>query len=97
MTTEDDATGANRTSMHAPDELTCARRHRACGWDRSADAAVEAVLEKRWGMMVSARGVAPACQLALAPLSDAVRALNLVDVERFYDTEHYRVKRRVLG
>jgi 6-phosphofructokinase 1 len=59
-------------------------------------AAVEAAQRGAWGMMVSARGIAPACDISLVPLTDAVRTLNLVDVARFYDTERYRIKRRVL-
>jgi 6-phosphofructokinase 1 len=59
-------------------------------------AAVEAALRGQFGQMVSARGIAPACEISLVPLADAVRALNLVDVDRFYDTERYHVKRRVL-
>jgi 6-phosphofructokinase 1 len=59
-------------------------------------AAVEASLRGAWGMMVSARGIAPACEISLVSLSDAVRALNLVDVARFYDTQRYHVKRKAL-
>jgi hypothetical protein len=46
--------------------------------------------------MVSARGIAPACEISLVPLSDAVRGLNLVDVARVYDTDRYHVKRSAL-
>ena len=59
-------------------------------------AAVEAALARKWGMMVSARGVAPACDLSLVPLGDAVAKLNLVDVPRYYDTERYAPRRQVL-
>lgn len=59
-------------------------------------AAVEAVLDNRWGMMVSARGIAPACDISLVPLADAVGKLNLVDVERLYDTDRLAPKRAVL-
>jgi ATP-dependent phosphofructokinase / diphosphate-dependent phosphofructokinase len=60
-------------------------------------AAVELVLRKAYGMMVSARGIAPACDLSMVPLADAVAKLNLVDVARFYDTERYAPRRTVLG
>jgi 6-phosphofructokinase 1 len=60
-------------------------------------AAVEAIQRRAWGKMVSARGIAPACDISLVNLSDAVAKLNLVDVDRFYDTEKYAPKRRVLG
>jgi hypothetical protein len=46
--------------------------------------------------MVSARGIAPACEISLVPLADAVKTLNVVDVPRFYDTERYHVRRSVL-
>ncbi len=60
-------------------------------------AAVEAIIRNAWGQMVSARGVAPACDISLVPLADAVAKLNLVDVERYYDVDRYQAKRRVLG
>jgi 6-phosphofructokinase len=69
---------------------------RAMGWLYGV-AAVEAVLDNQWGKMVSARGIAPACELTLVPLADAVAKLNLVDVDRFYDTTRYAPKRRVIG
>jgi 6-phosphofructokinase 1 len=59
-------------------------------------AAVEAALRREWGKMVSARGIAPACDISLVPLADAVAKLNLVDVDRFYDTDRYAPKRKVL-
>lgn len=59
-------------------------------------AAVEAVMAKRWGAMVSARGIAPACDISLVPLGEAVRELRLVDVARHYDTQRYFVARQVL-
>jgi 6-phosphofructokinase 1 len=58
-------------------------------------AAVGAVLQKRWGMMVSAKGIAPACELSLVPLEDAVAKLNLLDVERYYDAERYNARRNL--
>src|SRR5215470_11173636 len=60
-------------------------------------AAVEAATRGAWGQMVSARGIAPACDISLVPLAEAVKTLNLVDVARFYDTERYNVKRTVLS
>ncbi|MSP16774.1 MAG: ATP-dependent 6-phosphofructokinase [Myxococcales bacterium] len=60
-------------------------------------AAVEAVLARRFGKMVSARGVAPACDLSLVPLADAVGKLNLLDVPRYYDTNLYAPRRSVLN
>src|SRR5262249_30158221 len=60
-------------------------------------AAVEAVLRRAWGKMVSARGIAPACDFSLVALADAVAKLNLVHVPRYYHTDRYQAKRRVLG
>jgi 6-phosphofructokinase 1 len=59
-------------------------------------AAVEAVQRHAWGKMVSARGIAPACDISLVPLADAVAKLNLVDVARHYDTDRYAPRRKVL-
>jgi 6-phosphofructokinase 1 len=59
-------------------------------------AAVEACARGAWGTMVSARGVAPACQISLRPLGEATRGLNLVDVARHYNVERYQASRRVL-
>ena len=53
-------------------------------------------MDHAWGMMVSARGVAPACDISLAPLADAVKELQLVDVAKLYDTERYMPKKRAL-
>ena len=58
-------------------------------------AGVEAVERGAWGQMVSARGIAPACELSLVPLEDAVKELNLVDVKRFYDADRYCSARSV--
>jgi 6-phosphofructokinase 1 len=60
-------------------------------------AAVEAVLRRAFGKMVSARGLAPACDISLVDLAAAVAKLNLVDVARYYDTERYAPRRAVLG
>ncbi len=59
-------------------------------------ASIEAVHREAWGKMVSARGVAPACDISLVNLSDAVAKLNLVDVARYYDTNRYQAKRGIL-
>jgi 6-phosphofructokinase 1 len=68
---------------------------RAMGWLYGVGA-VEAIIENAWGKMVSARGVAPACDISLVPLADAVAKLNLLDVERLYDTERYFARRASL-
>src|SRR3982751_5490873 len=54
--------------------------------------AAEAVAEGRFGTMISARGIAPACDFSLVELSAAEGKINLVDVERYYDTERYHLK-----
>jgi len=54
--------------------------------------AAEAVAEGRFGTMISARGIAPACEFSLVDLSEAQGKINLVDVERYYDTERYHLK-----
>jgi ATP-dependent phosphofructokinase / diphosphate-dependent phosphofructokinase len=59
-------------------------------------AAVEACVRGEWGKMVSARGVAPACEIGLVPLDSATSGLNLVDVQRHYNVERYQASRRVL-
>jgi hypothetical protein len=43
-------------------------------------------------MMVSARGIAPACEFSLVDLSEAQGTINLVDVERYYDMDRYHLK-----
>ncbi|HSL52754.1 MAG TPA: ATP-dependent 6-phosphofructokinase [Pyrinomonadaceae bacterium] len=54
--------------------------------------AAEAVVEGRFGTMVSARGIAPACELTLVDLSEVQGKINVVDVDRYYDTERYHLK-----
>jgi 6-phosphofructokinase len=54
--------------------------------------AAEAVAEGRFGTMVSARGIAPACDFSLVNLSEAQGKINVVDVERYYDGERYHLK-----
>jgi 6-phosphofructokinase 1 len=59
-------------------------------------AAVEAVVAHAFGQMVSAKGVAPAADISLVPLADAVASLRLLDVERLYDVHRYGPKRTAL-
>jgi ATP-dependent phosphofructokinase / diphosphate-dependent phosphofructokinase len=59
-------------------------------------AAVEACAMEKWGMMVSAKGIAPACHIQLVPLEEATKGLNLVDVARHYNIERYQASRRIL-
>src|SRR5215510_4334677 len=54
--------------------------------------AAEAVANGQYGTMVSARGIAPACDFSLVNLSEAQGKINVVDVERYYDTERYHMK-----
>ena len=54
--------------------------------------AAEAVAAGDFGKMVSARGVAPACDLSLVPITSVLGQINTVDVERHYDTERYHLK-----
>ena len=60
-------------------------------------AASEAVVDCAWGSMVSARGVAPAAEISLVRLADAVASLRLVDVDKLYDTNRYGPKRSLLS
>ena len=55
-------------------------------------AAVEAVDQGAFGKMVSAHGIAPACQFSLVSLAKAVGTLKTVDIERYYDTNRYSPK-----
>ncbi|HEX8921923.1 MAG TPA: 6-phosphofructokinase, partial [Pyrinomonadaceae bacterium] len=54
--------------------------------------AADAVANSDFGKMVSARGVAPACDLSLVAISSVLGQLNTVDVNRYYDTERYHLK-----
>jgi 6-phosphofructokinase 1 len=54
--------------------------------------AADAVANGDFGKLVSARGVAPACDLSLVDLAEVQGKLNTVDVERYYDTERYHFK-----
>lgn len=55
---------------------------------RAADALAEGAL----GKLVSARGIAPACELSLVDITSVLGKLNTVDIERHYDTERYHLK-----
>ena len=54
--------------------------------------AAEAVAENQFGKMVSARGIAPACDLSLVDITTVMGTINLVDVDRYYDKERYHLK-----
>ena len=54
--------------------------------------AAEAVAAGDFGRMVSARGIAPACELSLVDISSVLGKLNTVDVALHYDTERYHLK-----
>src|SRR5215217_5851079 len=54
--------------------------------------AAEAVAEGRFGTMISARGIAPACDFSFVNLSNVQGKLNVVDVDRYYDVERYHLK-----
>ena len=54
--------------------------------------AADALASGDSGVMVSARGIAPACDLSLVEISSVLGKLNTVDVERYYDTDRYHLK-----
>jgi 6-phosphofructokinase len=54
--------------------------------------AAEAVADNKFGVMVSARGIAPACELSLVDISAVQGKINTVDVERYYDTQRYHLR-----
>lgn len=54
--------------------------------------AADAVAAGNFGTMVSARGVAPACDIFLVDISAASGTINSVDVDRYYDTTRYHLK-----
>jgi 6-phosphofructokinase 1 len=54
--------------------------------------AAEAVAEGSFGKLISARGIAPACEFSLVDLSTVQGKINLVDVEKYYDAERYHLK-----
>ena len=54
--------------------------------------AAEAVAASEFGKMVSARGVAPACDLSMVDITTVLGTINLVDVDRYYDQDRYHLK-----
>lgn len=54
--------------------------------------AAEAVVAGDFGKMVSARGIAPACDLSLVDITEVLGKINTVDVDRHYDTHRYHMK-----
>jgi len=54
--------------------------------------AAEAVADNQFGKMISARGIAPACELTLVELSEVSGRIQTVKVDRYYDTERYHIK-----
>jgi 6-phosphofructokinase 1 len=54
--------------------------------------AAEAVAAGEFGQMVSARGIAPACELSLVEITTVLGKINTVDIARHYDTERYHLK-----
>ncbi|HEX8136975.1 MAG TPA: ATP-dependent 6-phosphofructokinase [Pyrinomonadaceae bacterium] len=54
--------------------------------------AAEAIAEGEFGKMVSARGIAPACELSLVDISSVLGKINTVDIDRYYDAERYHLK-----
>jgi 6-phosphofructokinase len=54
--------------------------------------AAEAVAAKQFGMMVSARGIAPACDLSLIDIREVLGKINTVNIDAHYDTERYHLK-----
>src|SRR5207249_6297609 len=54
--------------------------------------AAEAVADDQFGKMISANGIAPACELSLVDISAVSGKIRTVDVDRHYDTERYHLK-----
>lgn len=54
--------------------------------------AADAIAAGQFGRMVSARGIAPACELSLIPIAQVLGRLQTVDVEKYYDAERYHLK-----
>jgi 6-phosphofructokinase len=54
--------------------------------------AAEAIAEGHFGTMVSSTGIAPACTFSLVDVATVQGKINLVDVDRYYDTERYHLK-----
>jgi 6-phosphofructokinase 1 len=54
--------------------------------------AADAIADGDFGKMVSARGIAPACDLSLVEISTVLGQIDTVDVARLYDTDRYHLK-----
>ena len=54
--------------------------------------AADAVAGGDFGKLVSARGIAPACDLSLVDISTVLGKIDTVDIARFYDTDRYHLK-----
>src|SRR5438552_6219160 len=54
--------------------------------------AAEAVAAEQFGTMISARGIAPACDLSLVDISAVSGRIKTVDVDRYYDVDRYHFK-----
>jgi 6-phosphofructokinase 1 len=54
--------------------------------------AADAVADGAFGTLVSARGIAPACDLSLVDISTVLGKIDTVDVVRLYDTARYHLK-----
>jgi 6-phosphofructokinase len=54
--------------------------------------AAEAVAANDFGKLVSARGIAPACELSLVDISAVSGKIKTVDVAKHYDTDRYHFK-----
>jgi hypothetical protein len=54
--------------------------------------AAEAVAAEHFGKMVSARGIAPVCELSLADIATVSGKIATVNVERDYDVDRYHFK-----
>jgi ATP-dependent phosphofructokinase / diphosphate-dependent phosphofructokinase len=54
--------------------------------------AAEAVAARQFGMLVSARGIAPACELSMVPITEVLGKITTVDIERYYDTQRYHLR-----
>ena len=54
--------------------------------------AADAVARGEFGTMVSARGIAPTCELSLVEISIVTGKISTVDVARHYDTDRYHFK-----
>ncbi|HEY0079278.1 MAG TPA: ATP-dependent 6-phosphofructokinase [Pyrinomonadaceae bacterium] len=54
--------------------------------------AADAVARGDFGKMISARGVAPACELSLVEISSVLGKINTVDTDALYDRERYHMQ-----